>query len=113
MEGDTRSRMAADGAADVRPVEVPSWGTVYVRDVTVAERARLVSRAKEALGTLDDIAPNALLAAVVLCEADGTRSFDPTKREDLDFLASRRDEDVDRVIAAASADRGNSTSASS
>lgn len=94
-----RAAMAADGAADVTKVEgVPeSWGEVYVRAVTLAESERVARAAKEKFGA-DFEQGSAFTVAMVLCDADGERVFDPLNAADLAFLESRRSRDVTRIL---------------
>lgn len=99
---DIRARMAGDGAEAVRAVEVPKWGTVYVRDFTAGESDRWRANAKERLGDLADIEPTAFAAALAICDENGERVFDPLNTDDLAFLSKRRKRDLDLILGAAS-----------
>jgi hypothetical protein len=94
---DIRARMAADGAEEVRAVEVPKWGTVYVRDMTAGESDRWVAKSKE-LGDLGDVDPSAFAAAMIICDETGQRIFDPLNADDLAFLSKRRKLDLNRIL---------------
>ena len=106
MTEDVRSRMAADGAEAVHSVEVPRWGTIHVRDVSVAESDRWSAKARE-IGNISDIDPTAFAAAVVICDEAGNRIFDPLNEDDIAFLGKRRKRDLSIVLSAAGADSGN------
>lgn len=99
---DIRARMTADGAEAVRAVEVPKWGTVYVRDVTAGEADRWRVNAKERLGDLADVEPTAFAAAITICDENGERVFDPLDAGDLAFLSKRRKRDMDLILGVAS-----------
>lgn len=84
--------MQATAANPPQPVEVPKWGTVYVRFLTVAD----VEAASEAAAPVaDKDAPPrpkrdiARGVARILCDAEGTRVFDPSSPADIEFLASQ------------------------
>ena len=94
--------MKADGASDLIKVEVPRWGVLHVRPVTVQEA--------ETLGKLDGEEGGqsqfAVLAARVICDEKGNRVFDPENADDLALLAARRSSDLMKVITAGT-DQGN------
>lgn len=73
--------MQATAVIKPRAVEVPKWGTVYVRDVTVDE----ADAASEA-GDEKDIHRIARGAARVICDEQGNRLFDPAKESDVEFI---------------------------
>lgn len=100
---DIRSRMAGDGAEDVRSVEVPKWGTVYVRDPTAGESDRWTAQAKERIGDVADLDPTAFAAAIVICDESGQRVFDPLNADDLAFLSKRRKRDLNLILQAGAA----------
>jgi hypothetical protein len=92
-----RAAMAADGAEDVRAVEVPKWGKVYVRDISAGESDRWVAKSKD-LGDLAGLDPTAFVAAMRLCDETGKRVFDPLNADDLAFLSKRRREDMNLLL---------------
>ncbi len=95
-----RARMAGDGADDVRSIEVPKWGTVYVRDVTAGEFDKWSAQVKDRLGDLADIDQTAFAAAIVICDEKGHRVFDPLDPEDIAFLSKRRKRDLNLILQA-------------
>lgn len=98
---DIRARMAGDGAEEVRSVEVPKWGTVYVRDPTAGESDRWTAKARERLGDMSDLDPTAFAAAIVICDETGARVFDPLDPDDLAFLSKRRKRDLNLILQGA------------
>ena len=93
-----RARMMADGAEAVRAVDVPKWGTVYVRDYSAGEADRWRANAKERLGDVADVEPTAFAAALTICDENGARVFDPLDADDLAFLSKRRKRDLDLIL---------------
>jgi hypothetical protein len=70
-----------------RPVEVPGWGKVFVRSLTVAEAdagdEQQMEQDKKNRRRL------ARGAARVLCDEKGNRLFDPENDADVDMLAKQ------------------------
>ena len=66
-----------------RAVTVPKWGTVYVRDITVAE----IEEQTNDTADKKDKHSIARAAARVLCDVDGTLLFNPNDPEDVALLA--------------------------
>lgn len=93
--------MQADGADAVVKVDIPRWGAVYVRPVTVEEAERYSSPQEG-----DERSQIAVLAARVICDEKGERIFDPDDPEDVALLAKRRSADLMKVITAGT-DSGN------
>ena len=77
--------MRATAAAAPASVDVPGWGTVYVRQLTVAE---VEEQAADTEGAQDKDRI-ARPAARVLSDADGQRVFDPKSEEDVALLAGQ------------------------
>ena len=94
--------MKADGASDLIKVEVPRWGVLYVRPVTVQE-AETFGKPGEEGGEQSQFA---ILAARVICDEKGKRLFDPENPADLALLAARRSSDLMKVITAGT-EQGN------
>lgn len=88
----------ADVAAQTRPVEVPGWGTVYVRPLTVAE---VDAAANTRVDDTDKHLRIARGAARVLCDAQGQRLLDPTNDEHVALLARQPWSLLQRVVAGA------------
>lgn len=88
--------MQATAARKPTPVEVPAWGTVYVRAVTVAE-----IEDQSADTTAGDKGRMARGCARVICDADGNRIFDPESAEDVALIAAQPWPLMRQVIAAA------------
>lgn len=97
---------AMQATADIKPipVEVPGWGTVHVRPVTVAE---VEDQAADTEGA--DKHRIARGCARVLCDADGNRIFDAESEDDVTLLAAQPWPLLRKVLAAAeeSVDPGN------
>lgn len=66
-------------------VTVPKWGTVYVRQVTVAE----VDEQSADTDAMNDKNKIARGACRVLCDETGARLFDPKSAADVALLASQ------------------------
>lgn len=98
---DIRAAMAADGAGDVVKVAVDKWGDVYVRDVSLEESERVARAAREKFGDEFDSTQSAFATAMVLCDENGARVFDPLNEDDLAFLGKRRSRDITAILTAA------------
>lgn len=77
--------MKAVAAEKPRAVTVPKWGTVYVRQLTVAEVDEQAADTKDK----DDKNRIARSACRVLCDESGVRVFDPDDANDVALLASQ------------------------
>lgn len=77
--------MQAVAAEKPKAVTVPKWGTVYVRQLTVAEVDT------QAADTADKGDKNRIArgACRVLCDESGARLFDPDDATDVALLASQ------------------------
>jgi predicted NodU family carbamoyl transferase len=89
-------QQAAEAAIKPRPVEVPAWGTVYVRDVTVSEVD----------GDTDDVEADkttrlARAACRVLCDDAGVRLFDARNAQDVALLSGQPWSVLQKVLAKA------------
>lgn len=83
-------------------VEVPKWGTVHVRQVTVAE----IDAQSSDTDAKDDKNKIARAAARVLCDGDGKRLFDPSNADDVALLASQPWPLLRKVLSASDPDPG-------
>ena len=88
----------AAAGAKPRPVEVPGWGTVYVRPLTVEE---VDAAAETVAADVDKHRRIARGAARVLCNAEGIRLLDATNDEHVSLLARQPWTLLQRVIEAA------------
>src|SRR5262245_49531589 len=79
--------MQATAARKPRAVETEAWGTVYVRDITVAEVDE--QQAEEQEDEDDKRTRIARGAARIICDAEGNRIFDPESKADVELLASQ------------------------
>lgn len=84
-------------------VEVPKWGTIYVKQPTV-EEVDAQSTFKEPED--GKVRRFARAAARIMCDADGTRLFDPTSEEDIQLLAKQPWELLEKVLNAVGATDG-------
>jgi hypothetical protein len=84
-------------------VAVPKWGTVYVRQVTVAE----VDEQTADTDGKDDKHKIARAACRVLCDESGARLFDPGKPEDVALVAAQPWSYLRKVLSASDPDAGN------
>ena len=98
--------MQVTAAAALKPVPVKTkqWGTVYVKAVSVAEVEEQVNEVPVE-GKKRSIARG---AARVLCDADGTRMFDPDNAEHIELLAAQPWPLLQKVLSAG--DKFNATS---
>ena len=103
---DIRAAILNDGAGEARKVTVARWGDVYVRDISGDEFDRYTREAKDALGDLAEVHQYAFAAALVLCDENGNRVFDPMNPEDLALLGKRRKRDLEALVSAG-AETGN------
>lgn len=93
--------MQATATEAPRAVTVPKWGTVYIRDVTVAE----VEEQTDDTADKKDRRRIARAVARVLCDEKGTRLFDPDDPDDVALLAKQPWKLLSKVIA--EGDSGN------
>jgi hypothetical protein len=77
-------RMEVTAAAKPLPVEVPGWGTVHVRALTVAEADEAAQDAEAKDKTNAGLAKG---AARVICDPEGQRIFDPASADDLAIIS--------------------------
>lgn len=95
--------MRATAAEAPRAVEVPKWGTVYVRDVTVAE-------VEEFTGDTADKKDKQRIArgiARILCDENGVRLFDPDDADDVALIARQPWKMLTKITAIAEGGEGN------
>lgn len=86
-----------------RKVDVPKWGTVYVRDVTVAE-------VEEQTRDTEDKQDKMRIArgvARVLCDENGNRLFDPDDADDVGLLAKQPWKLLSKIINVVEGNEGN------
>lgn len=85
LRDDLIAAMRATASSKPRAVKTKSWGTVFVREVTVAEIDEQTS------DTADGKDKNRIArgAARVICDEDGKRLFDPANEADVELLASQ------------------------
>lgn len=84
-------------------VTVPKWGTVYVRQVTVAEVDEQAADTEDA-GNKSRLARG---ACRVLCDEVGKRLFDPNDKADVALLASQPWPLLRKVLSASDGEPGN------
>lgn len=89
--------MRQTAAQKPRPVVVEGWGTVYLRELTVAEVEEQTRDAE----SKEDKNRLARSAARLLCDEDGKRLFDPDSAEDVALLATQPWALLRRVLAEA------------
>lgn len=68
-----------------RAVKTKQWGTVYIREVTVAE----IDEQTADTESKNDKKRFARGAARVICDQDGNRLFDPDNESDIALLAKQ------------------------
>jgi hypothetical protein len=85
---------------EVRPVSVPGWGDMHVRELTIDAVDRL-NRAKRSSG--DDVNALALSAAASICDEHGALLFDVGSAEDIALLSSQGFGRLSLVLKAANA----------
>lgn len=91
---------AATAAGKPRPVTVAVWGTVFVRDVTVAEVN--ADTAEDEDGVADKKKSSiARRACRVICDEDGTRLYDPKNADDVALLLAQPWSLLQKVLTAA------------
>jgi len=99
--------LAAWAAEDAEPptaVNVEGWPTIYVRSVTTAE----VDAAQAVNGVeWKKNAPLSGAAAVIICDAEGNRLFDPNSEADVKLISKRDWAKLSRVLAAARLTEGD------
>lgn len=88
--------MQADGAEKPIPVEIPAWGALFVRLPSVEEADAREDEALAAGGKRG----YARAAAMVICDENGKRLFDPANEQDIDLLSKRRFADLQQVLLA-------------
>jgi hypothetical protein len=94
--------MQAVAAEKPVPVTVPKWGTVYVRQLTVAEVDAQAADTKDK----DDKNRIARGACRVLCDEHGARLFDPDDATDVALVASQPWALLRQVLAASEGKAG-------
>lgn len=84
---DRAALMAAMAATslEVRPVDVPGWGVLHVRELTTDVVDRL-NKAKSSGGGVNALA---LSAAATICDDKGALLFDISSPEDVAFLSAQ------------------------
>lgn len=86
--------MRATAALPPRAVQVPQWGTVYVRALTVADVESAAEKSRAAADDADG-APRPARSEIargvarILCDDQGVLLFDPESAADVTFLASQ------------------------
>jgi hypothetical protein len=92
--------MTATAAEAPVAVEVPKWGTVHVRQITVGEVEDQTADA----AAKDDKGRLARAAARVICDEAGNRIFDPADQEHIALLAKQPWGLLRKVLEAADPD---------
>jgi hypothetical protein len=92
-KAELRARILATANPQPAPIEVPGWGTVYIKPLTVGDIESFSADTDPALKAARSIAR-------VLCDQGGELLFDPTNPEDL-FAINRLPLDAISVINAA------------
>lgn len=87
--------MRATAGAPPKPCEVPGWGTVFVKPMTV-EQVDL--QQQEAKGEGPDRLRFARAAARIVCDEHGELLFDATSEDDLKLLAAQPWETLSKVL---------------
>lgn len=77
---------AMRGPVKLKPVDVPGWGTVHIRPLTVAQ---VDLQQQEAKREGADPHRFARAAARMLCDEHGVLLFDATSKEDIELLAAQ------------------------
>lgn len=95
--------MQATAGGAPAPVEVAGWGTIYVRQLTVAE----VEEQAADTEAKEDKHRIARAAARVICGADGERLFDPRSEADVALIASQPWAMLRRVLEVSEPKAGN------
>lgn len=90
------------------PVEVPGWGTLYVKQMTVAEVTANINDAK--IGK-DDQQALVRGAARVICDESGKLLFDAANADDIALLAKQPWVLLSKIITAANRINGLSEEA--
>ena len=94
---DLIAAMQATASLPPKPVDVPGWGTVYVRAITVGE-------VEEQTGDTQASQDKRRIArgvARVLCNEAGERMFDPASEDDVGLIARQPWTLLRRVLAVA------------
>lgn len=95
--------MRATATQAPRAVDVPKWGRVYVRDVTVDE----VEEQTEDTADKKDKHRIARGVARILCDENGARLFDPDDADDVSLLAKQPWKLLSKIIEAQEGGPGN------
>lgn len=95
--------MQATAAEKPVAVDVPKWGRIYVRQVTVAE----VDEQTKDTDEKEDKFRIARGACRVICDEKGVRMFDPNDKDDVKLVASQPWPLLRKVLAASDGDQGN------
>jgi hypothetical protein len=78
--------MRKTATASPQAVDVPEWGRVYVREITVAE---IDEQTSDIEGGEKDRKRFARAAARIICDEKGNRIFDPANDEHVDLIAKQ------------------------
>ena len=100
---DLIAAMRATAAEKPVAVDVPGWGKVFVRSLTVAEVE------EQAADTADKTDKNRIArgAARLLCDETGKRLFNPEDEADVKLLAAQPWKLLRQVLNVAEPDAGN------
>jgi hypothetical protein len=98
-----RALMAASQLQPL-PVDVPGWGTVMVKRMTVADvDAAALAKLPEGLDPAElERMRTARGVAAVVCDASGQRIFDPNNLDDLRLISAQPWDEMSRIIEASS-----------
>lgn len=100
----TRAQIAAAKDWEVQQVAVPEWGDfVYVRTLTAGDREKyesFMSGLKDKSGKLNLGTVRARLAALSLCDENGTRIYDDSQAS-IDELNGKAGSVIERIFDAA------------
>ena len=82
---DLMAAMQQTASVAPKSVDVPGWGVVYVREMTVGE----VEEQTEDTAEPKDRQRIARAAARIICDETGKRLFDPANQEHVDLIAKQ------------------------
>lgn len=97
---DLLAMFKATAVAAPRPVVIPKWGTVYIRDVTLAE----VQDQDDDSANGKDKMRLARAVARVLCDKDGALLFDPADPDDVRLLSQQPWKFIQKILEEANAE---------
>lgn len=95
--------MRATATEAPRAVDVPKWGKVYVRDVTVDE----VEEQTQDTANKTDKHRIARGVARILCDENGARLFDPDDADDVALIAKQPWKLLSKIIETQEGGAGN------